>query len=77
MTLDKTLTLNEVLCVPNIRENLIFVALLREFRIKVSFESDKIVMTMNNVYVGKCYCNHGLFVLNVANEMNENAFFST
>jgi hypothetical protein len=73
LTLDKTLALNEMLYVPNIRENLVSMALLRKFRIKVLFECDKIVMTKNNVFMGKEYYNHGRFVLNVANVMNENA----
>jgi hypothetical protein len=73
LTSGKTLVLNEVLHVPNIRANLVSVAVLGKFGIKVSFESDKIVMTKNNVFVGKGYCNHGLFVLNVAENMNENA----
>jgi hypothetical protein len=34
-------------------------------------------MTRNNVFVGKGYCNNGRFILNVANEINANAFFST
>jgi len=58
----KTLALNNVLHVPNIRTNLIFVALLSKVGIKVSFKSDKIVMTKNNVFVGKSYCDKGLFV---------------
>lgn len=65
LTSGKTLALNEVLHVPNIRANLISVALLGKAGIKVSFESDKIVMTRNSVLVGKGYCNQGLFVLNV------------
>ena len=65
LTSGKTLALSEVLHVPNIRANLIFVALLGKFGIKVSFESDKIVMTKNNIFVGKGYCNQGLYVLNI------------
>jgi len=42
----------------------------------VSFESNKIIMTKNNIFMGKRYCNHRLFVFNVANKMNENASFS-
>jgi hypothetical protein len=34
-------------------------------------------MIKNNVFVGKRYCYHGLFVLNVANEMNGDASSST
>ena len=77
LTTGKTLVLNGVLHVPNIRENLVYMALLGEFKIKMSFGSDKIVMTKNNVFMGKGYCNYELFVLNVANVMNENAYSST
>nr|XP_009782342.1 PREDICTED: uncharacterized protein LOC104231104 [Nicotiana sylvestris] len=51
----KTLALVDVLHVPTIRENLISVSLLGRARVKVSFESDKIIMTKNNVFVGKGY----------------------
>ena len=53
LTLGKTLDLNEVLHVPNIRANLVFVDLLGKAGEKVSFESNKIVMTKSNVFVGK------------------------
>jgi len=72
LTLGKTLALNEVLHVPNIRANLVSIALLGKFGIKVSIEFDKIVMTKNNVFWGERYCNHGLFGLDVDNEMNKN-----
>ena len=71
-----TLALNKVLHVPNIRKNLIFVALLGKVGVKVLFESEKIVMTKNNIFVRKNYCNQGLFVLNIDNVMNENIYFS-
>lgn len=66
LTSGKTLALNDVLHVPSIRANLISVALLGKAGVKVTFESDKIVMTKNNILVGKGYCNNGLFVLNVS-----------
>ena len=53
----KTLARNDVLHVHNIRANLISMALLGKIGVKVSFESDKIVMTKNNVFVGKGYYN--------------------
>ena len=53
LTFGKTLALSDVLYVPSIRVNLIFVALLSKVGVKVSLESDKIVMTKNNVFVGK------------------------
>ena len=62
LTSRKILALNEVLHVPNIRVNLVFVDLLGKVGIKVSFEFNKIVMTKNNVFVGKGFCNQGLFV---------------
>ena len=77
LTLGKTLALNEMMHVPNIRANLVSMALLGKFRIKVLFEFDKIVMTKNNVFMGKGYYNHELIVLNIANVMNENASSSS
>ena len=47
LTFEKTLALNDVLHVPNIRANLNSIALLEKVGLKVSFESDKIVTTKN------------------------------
>jgi len=52
-TNEKTLSLSNVLHVPSIRVNIIFVALLGKVGVKVSFEYDKIGMTKNNVFVGE------------------------
>ena len=73
LNLEKTLSLNEVLHVPNIIANLMYITLLEKVGVKVSFESDKIIMTKNNVFVGKGFCNQGLFVLNIYEVMNENS----
>ena len=70
LTSGKTLDLNDVLHVPNIRANLVLVALLGKVRIKVSFEYDRIVMKKNKVFVGKGFCNQGLFVLSIYEVMN-------
>jgi len=56
LTYGKTLDLSDVLHVQLIRVNLISVALLSKIGVKVSFEPDKIVMTKNNVFMGKGYC---------------------
>ena len=66
LTSGKTLALSNVFHVSTIRTNLIFVALLNKVGVKVSCESDKMVMTKNNVFVGKGYCDQGLFVLSVS-----------
>ena len=49
----KTLALNDVLHVPNIRAKFVSIALLGKVGVKVSFEYDRIVMTKNNVFVEK------------------------
>ena len=77
LTSGKTLALSDVLHVPSIRVNLIFVALLGKVVVKVSFESDKIVMTKSNVFVGKGYCDQGLFVINVYDIINESRSMSS
>jgi len=56
LTYGKTLALTVALHVSSIKVNLIFVALLGKVWVKVSFESNKIVMTKNNVFMGKGYC---------------------
>ena len=71
LTSGKTLALSDVLHVPNIRENLVSVALLGKVEVKVSFESDRIVMTKNNIFVGKGFCNQGLFVLSISEVIME------
>ena len=73
LTFGKTLALNDVLHAPSSRVNLVFEALLGKVGVKISFESDKIVMTKNNIFVGKGYYDQGLFVLNVSDVINENA----
>ena len=70
LTSGKTLALSDVLHVPNIRKNLVSVALLGKVGVKVSFESDRIVMTKNNVCMGKGFCNQGLFMLSISEVMN-------
>lgn len=44
LTSGKILALNDVLQVPNIRANMVSVALVGKIRVKVSLESDKIVI---------------------------------
>ena len=74
ITSGKTLALNDVLHVPNIRANLVLVALLGKVGVKVSFESDKIVMTKNNIFMGKGFYNQGLFVLSIPEVINGNSY---
>ncbi|XP_031255123.1 uncharacterized protein LOC116113113 [Pistacia vera] len=74
LTFGKTLSLSNVLHVPNIRYNLVSVYVLGKAGVKVSFKGDKIVMSKNGAFVGKGYCSGELFKLSVLNIiMNENA----
>lgn len=77
LTFGKTLSLNDVLFVPNIRYKLISTALLGKVGVKIVIEYDKIVLTENGVFVGKGYCNQGLFLLNVSIVVNGNTSTSS
>ena len=41
------------------------------------FESDKIMLTKNDAFFGKGYCNQGLFMLNVSQILNNKASSSS
>ena len=43
----------------------------------ILFDSNKIVLTKNDAFVGKGYCNQGLFMLNVSDIINNNASSSS
>lgn len=63
ITFRKIIALNDVLHVPNIQTNSVFVRLLGKVGVKVSFESYKVIMTKNNIFVGKGYYKNGFFLL--------------
>ncbi|KAL6325947.1 hypothetical protein AAG906_038438 [Vitis piasezkii] len=65
LTLRKMLVLSNVLHMPNIHWNLVLVSLPRKVGVRILFDSDKIVLIRNDVFVGKGYCNQGFFMLNV------------
>lgn len=53
MTSGKELTLNDVLHVPDIRNNLVSGTLLSKNRFKLVFEANKFVLVKNEMYVGE------------------------
>ncbi|KAJ9684091.1 hypothetical protein PVL29_016537 [Vitis rotundifolia] len=77
LTSGKVLALCDVLHVPDIRWNLVSVSLLGKAGVRILFDSDKIVLTKNDAFVGKGYCNQGLFLLNVSDIINNNASSSS
>ena len=60
MTFGKQLTLNNVQYVPNIRKNLVFGSLLNKHGFCMVFESNKIILSKYEMYVGKGYVSNGL-----------------
>ncbi|GJU14257.1 retrovirus-related pol polyprotein from transposon TNT 1-94 [Tanacetum coccineum] len=80
MTSEKELKLTNVLYVPEIRKNLVFGWLLNKFGFRLVFESDKFVLSKNQMYVGKGYAVNAMFKLNVMvvkndiNKMNSSAY---
>ncbi|GJX45722.1 retrovirus-related pol polyprotein from transposon TNT 1-94 [Tanacetum coccineum] len=80
MTSDKGLKLTNVLYVPEIHKNLMSGWLLNKFCFRLVFESDKFVLSKNQMYVGKGYAVNGMFKLNVMvvkndiNKMNSSAY---
>ena len=57
ITSGKVLALSDVLHVPDIRWNLVSVSLLGKVGVRILFDFDKIVLTENDAFVGKGYCN--------------------
>ncbi|GJV82426.1 retrovirus-related pol polyprotein from transposon TNT 1-94 [Tanacetum coccineum] len=80
MTSEKELKLTNVLYVPEIRKNLVSGWLLNKFGFRLVFESDKFVLSKNQMYVGKGYAVNAMFKLNVMvvkndiNKMNSFAY---
>ncbi|GJW99002.1 retrovirus-related pol polyprotein from transposon TNT 1-94 [Tanacetum coccineum] len=80
MTFEKELKLTNVLYVPEIRKNLVSGWLLNKFDFHLVFESDKFVLSKNQMYVGRGYAMNGMFKLNVMvvkneiNKMNSSAY---
>ena len=77
LTSGKVLALSDVLHVLDISWNLVSLSLLGKARVRILFDSDKIVLTKKDAFVGNGYCNQGLFMLNVYDIINNNASSSS
>ena len=73
MTSGKTVTLINVLHVPDVCKNLVSGSLLSKNGFKLVFVSDKFVLSKNEMYVGKGYLSDGLFKLNVMTVVTKDA----
>ncbi|GJY48086.1 zinc finger, CCHC-type containing protein [Tanacetum coccineum] len=72
-TSGKKLTLMNVLHVPNIRKNLVSGFKLCKSEVKAVIESDKVILSKANVFVGKAYACDGMFKLNI-NKITSSAY---
>ena len=66
-TFGRVLTLNDVLCTPSMRKNLMSSFLLNKAGFKQTIESNEYVITKNELFVGKGYACDRMFKLNVEN----------
>lgn len=62
-TSGKKITLLNVLFIPEIRKNLVSIDLLCKRGFRVLFESDKVILSKNGLFVGKGYANDGMYQL--------------
>ncbi|GJS35540.1 zinc finger, CCHC-type containing protein [Tanacetum coccineum] len=69
-TSGNTLTLKNVLHVPDVRKNLVSGSLLNKFGFKLVFESDKFILSKGGKFVGKGYHTGGMFKLNIKDVVN-------
>ncbi|GJR67774.1 pol polyprotein [Tanacetum coccineum] len=80
MTSEKELKVTNVLYVLEIRKNLVSSCRLNKFGFRLVFESDKFILSKNQMYVGKGYAVNGMFMHNVMvvkndiNKMNSFAY---
>ena len=72
LTSRKTLSLSNVLHVPNICYNLVSVYVLSKAGVRVFFVGKNFVLSKNGMFAGKRYCSNELFMLNVLNVITNN-----
>ena len=65
MTPIKELTLENVLYVPEIHQNLVFGSMLNSHGFRMLFQSGKFVLSNSRMYVGKGYMSDGMWKLNL------------
>ena len=70
-TIELYFTYGQILCllnmfhVPEIRKNLLFVSLLSKKGFKILLDSDKVIVTMSGMFVGKGYSYDGMFKFSI------------
>jgi len=69
---EKKFSLKNVVHALDIRQNLIYDDLLNRVGVRVTFDFGKVILTNGGEFMGKGFCNEGLFVLDLVtkNKMN-------
>ena len=67
----KKLVLTNVYHVPDIKKNLVSASLLSKNGVKVVLESDKLILSKNDVFVSKSYSCNGMYKLNIIINKND------
>ena len=62
------LALTNVFHVPDIKKNHVFVNLLCKSGVKAVLESDELILSKNEIFVGKRYAIDGMYKLNIINK---------
>ena len=62
------LALTNVFHVPDIKKNHVFVNLLCKNGVKAVLESDELILSKNEIFVGKRYAIDGIYKLNIINK---------
>ena len=68
MSSDKMLILTNVFYVPDIKNNLVSTNLLCKSGVKVVLESDKLILSKNEIFVGKGYATDDMYKLSIIDE---------
>lgn len=76
-TSGKKVTLVNVLHIPGMNRNLVSKDLLGKLGIKFVYESDKLILTRNGVFVGKEYFTEGVIKLRTTNNIIKEISYST
>nr|GEV42321.1 zinc finger, CCHC-type [Tanacetum cinerariifolium] len=70
---EKTITLFNVLYVPNLGKNLVSGLVLNKCGYKQVYESDKYILSKSSVFVGFGYYNNGMFILNLNKVLDDSS----
>ena len=68
MSFGKKLILTNVFHVLDIKKNLVFANLLCKSGVKAVLELDKLILSKNEIYVGKGYATNGMYKLSIINK---------